>query len=719
VSSALAAIDSSESEDVFGCPLCLKVFLWWVSRMRILPFAFAVVVLPQILRADVSLPAMFSEHMVLQRSASTPVWGQAAPGEKITVAVTDASGAQAEAATSADTAGHWRVNLDLSDPKRLPAGTAYQVVIKGNNTITIPDTLVGEVWLASGQSNMALAMKQTRQEEEIANSANNEIRFFTVGSVASLTPKGEVGGKWVVASPETTPRFSAVAYYFARLVQKETSTPVGIIQASWGGTPVEAWTSIETLRTDETAGKIADAEVTESETFPEVKAAWLAKLKPWLAANQREDEAPSAAEVEAFAKAPASAGTAGWSTVKLPGSLPGDCTQWVRRDISVPESAVGKPFVLDFDEIVGLDTVYFDGKQVGGRTWETFDGFGRPRLNSRRLYTVPAADVTAGPHTVAVRIFAPLGESGINGGYFSAGGQSLTGEWLIKTEKAFPALSPEALAAKPEALKAPQRPWNVASSLYNGMIHGLVPYGLRGVIWYQGENNSGNAAGYRATFPLLIKDWRKQWGKDDMSFYWCQLPNFGNISEDPNASPGWAGIREAQALTLKLPRTGQAVTIDAGEAGDIHPIDKHAPGERLAALALAHDYGKAVEFSGPVYDSMKVEGNAIRIQFQHVGKGLVARPVPEEYLFTSTPQKVMKPLKRNSPSSELEGFLIRGGGDKKWVWADARIDGDSVVVSSPKVAKPEAVRYAWFSNPTINLYNTAGFPAAPFRTDTD
>ncbi|AHF90022.1 9-O-acetylesterase [Opitutaceae bacterium TAV5] len=685
---------------------------------------------PYILHADVTLPSVFSEHMVLQRSAQTPVWGRAASGEKITVSL-DASvsggpaGSGTVKSTTAGADGRWRVNLDLSDAARIPAGP-HRLVITAGNTLSIPDVLIGEVWLASGQSNMARTMSSSGSREEIAGSANDRLRFFTAARQTSLTPLDDVAGKWTVAAPDTTPGFSAVAYYFARQLQAELGAPVGVIHSSWGGTGVEAWTSLDALKSDPALGKIAVTEIETAGKFPEKKAAWLAALRPWLAANGREDRPTPAADLAAFTTLPASAGADGWSAVKLPGKLPGERILWVRREITVPSSAAGKPLVLDFDEIAGIDTVFLDGKPAGGRTLETFDGDGFRRLNVRRTYRVPADAVTAGRHTLAIRIYAPLGGSGINGSYFTAGSQKLGGEWLLKTERAFAPLTPAARNASPGSLKAPLRPWNVSSSLYNAMIHGLAPYGLRGFIWYQGENNAGNPGRYRTAFPLLINDWRARWADfaaaestPPLSFYWCQLPNFQAKTDNANASPGWAGIREAQTLTLKLPRTGQAVLIDAGEPGDIHPQSKREAGARLAALALAHDYGKRVEYSGPVHDSMQVEGSAIRVRFAHVGGGLVARPVPAEYLYASVPKRVTKPLGRNSPESQLEGFLIRGAPGEKWEWADARIDGDTVVVSSPRVPKPQAVRYAWFSNPTCNLYNAAGFPACPFRTDTD
>ncbi|RRJ95971.1 9-O-acetylesterase [Opitutaceae bacterium TAV4] len=683
-------------------------------------------------RADVVLPSVFSEHMVLQRSAATPIWGRAEPGEKITLTLTP----QLTRTTTADANGRWRIDLDLSDTARLPAGP-HQLTLRANNTLTIPDVLIGEVWLASGQSNMARTMSASASKDEIAASTNTQIRFFTAARKASPTPLADVSGKWTIAAPDTTPAFSAVAYYFARQLQAELNTPFGIIHSSWGGTPVEAWTSQTALANNPTLAPQALKNIEAFAAFPAEKTAWLATLKPWLAANQREDlPPPPPATLTAYTTAPATAGTDGWTTVRLPGKLPGERILWIRRDITVPQSAAGKPLTIDIDEIVGIDTVYLDGKKIGGRTLDTYDGDGRGRLNARRQYRVPSADVTAGTHTLAIRIYAPLGESAINAGYFTAGSQSLSGNWLLKTEHAFPALTAAARATNPGSLKAPLRPWNVPASLYNGMIDPLVPYALRGFIWYQGENDAGNPTRYAESFPQLINDWRARWNDSGLastatplSFYWCQLPNYQNKPENPNASPGWAGIRESQTRTLSLPRTGQAVLIDVGEGGDVHPKSKREAGARLAALALANDYGKTDTIAtGPAYDRMSIEGSAIRIHFKNTNTAataLVAKPVPSEHLWQSVPNRVTKPIMRPIPDSQLEGFIIRGatgsGSGAKWHWASATIDPatNTVLVSSPEVPKPQAVRYAWFSNPTCNLYNAAGFPACPFRTDTD
>ncbi|MFA6959864.1 MAG: sialate O-acetylesterase [Opitutaceae bacterium] len=684
-----------------------------------LALAGLVIGLTAALRAAVVLPPIFSEHMVLQRSGTTPVWGTATPGEAVNVVLFVGDDRVADARSTAGADGRWRVDLDLSDTVKVPSGKPLRFVVKGVNALSFSDVVVGEVWLASGQSNMARTMAICAAEGEIDASANASIRFFTVANQTATTPLAEVRGVWTVASPANTPRFSAVAYYFARRIQAELGVPVGIVHASWGGTPVEAWTSMSALSANSIAASKAEAQVKDARQFTAQKEAWLKALRPWLVATNRDDAPPSAEQIEAFAKTPVSA-EAGWTTVKLPGRLPGERVLWVRRDFEVDSAQAGKTLTLDFDEIVGIDTVYFDGREVRGRTLETFDGDGVSRRNTRREYKVPADAVSAGRHTVAVRIYAPLpGDSGMNGGYFSAGSKNLSGEWQLKTEREFPSLTEYQRETSPGRLKAPLRPWNVPGSLFNGMINGLVPYGLRGVIWYQGENDTGDYERYRTTFPLMIKDWRQRWSAPDLSFYWCQLPNFGSKTDRAHDESNWAGLREAQSLTLALPNTGQAVIIDAGEAGDVHPRDKHLPGERLATIALARDYGRGGEYSGPVFESMQIEGATIRLRFTHLGGGLVVRPVPDEYLYKSTPTRVMRPLTRNRPDSQLEGFAVRDAKGGRWEWADARIEGDTVVVSSSRVPMPSEVRYDWGSNPSGNLYNKAGQPASPFRTHRD
>lgn len=490
--------------------------------------------LPLLAAAEVRMPAILSDHLVLKRGADTPVWGKAAPDEAIVVTLGEAT---ARTVTGAD--GRWRVTLDLTGS---PAGPLV-LTVEGKNRIAINDVLIGEVWLASGQSNMAFRLKAaTDAEKEIAGSANFQLRQFEVARAEEANPAEDCKGVWVVAGPETVGAFSAVAYFFAKRLQGELQIPVGIINASVGGTPCEAWTSPEAIQAD-----------------PHLKAARERALAA-LAAPPLQDEQKGEAK---------------------------------RRKIP------------------------------------------------RRAQTEPGC-------------------------------------------------------------------------LFNGMISPLLPCALSGVIWYQGEANAKRAWQYRSAIPRMIQDWRNQWQRPDLPFYFCQLPNHYPKRAEPTNSL-WAELREAQSLALRLPHTGQAVLIDLGEAGDLHPPGKQGPGNRLAAIALANVYGRKITFSGPVYQAMKIEAGKIRLAFAHADDGLVAQPLPNTYN-VKTKAGQTAPLVRNSPDSELEGFAICGS-DHQWVWAEAKIDGESVLVWSDKISDPVAVRYAWADNPTCNLANGAGLPAAPFRTD--
>jgi sialate O-acetylesterase len=317
---------------------------------------------------------------------------------------------------------------------------------------------------------------------------------------------------------------------------------------------------------------------------------------------------------------------------------------------------------------------------------------------------------------LAVRIFNPSAGAGIEPGKarFQGNHFMLTGEWLGKAEFALPPLSDAAKSALPPRPPTPIEPLNVASYLFNGMINPVIPYAIQGAIWYQGEGNWLRGHQYRTAFPALIKDWRAKWDRGDFPFYFCQIANLGVHSPRPEES-AFAEVREAQSMTLSLPKTGQAILIDIGEEGNIHPADKVSVGDRLARIALAGTYGKSVPFSGPVFEAMAVEGNKVRLRFKHTDGGLVAKPLPAAYQPVSTDPKTV-PLVRNSPAGELEGFAVCGL-DRKWAWATAKIEGDAVIAWNDAVPEPVAVRYAWAQNPFCNLYNGEGLPAAPFRTD--
>jgi len=651
-------------------------------------------------RADVKMPAIFSDHMVLQSADKVPVWGQAEPGEEVTVKF---GGKTYAAKAGAD--GRWILDMDLKDSAVGP----FEMEISGKNKITIRDAVVGQVWLASGQSNMERMIKQTAgADQEIAASANPMIRQFKIPRTPADSPANDCKGEWVLAGPATTADFTAVGYYFAKRLNRELGAPVGIINSTWGGTFSEAWTSAGSIAEVPSLAKGAELRKTRKLEYPAQIKAFSDGFAAWMRETGREDKPFDPA---AFAGDQASAD--GWVPVTLPGKtiaapgLPEYGAIWLKREIEVPQGAIAPGLNVLFGNMKGFETIYWNGKKISETTPEKFTGEGMPRLCG-----IAPQLIKPGKNIMAIRVFAPVEPPAIiiTPQSFNAGPVSLAGTWQAKAEFSLPGMN-----SLPPPPKPPRQPVGIlASELFNGMIAPLIPYRLAGVIWYQGEANRGRAWEYRDAFPLLIKDWRKQWGREDLPFYFCQLANFLEKKNEPSDS-AWAETREAQSLALSLPGTGQAVLIDIGEAKDIHPRNKVDAGERLARIALAKNYGKKVVSSGPVYGSMKVDGKTIRVKFDHAEGGLVAKALPAQYdvqtLVGST-----APLVRNSPGSELEGFTICGA-DHKWVWADARIEGDSVVVWSDKVPAPVAVRYGWADNPTCNLYNGEGFPASPFRTD--
>jgi sialate O-acetylesterase len=645
--------------------------------MKRVPLALALLCGGASVRADVVLPSLFSDHAVLQAANKVPVWGKADPKESVTVTL-----GNARASTAAGADGKWRVDLDLSTAGAGP----FELVVQGRNRLVAEDVLVGQVWVCSGQSNMEWPLRGSGgAKEEIARSADAQLREFKMKKAASATPLDAVEGKWVVATPETTPDFTAVGYYFAKNLRSELHAPVGLINSSWGGTPVEAWTRFE--------GFAPDADLAAGAKQAQAAAAhykgFLADYRDWMARQNREDRAAAAPETfNAFAP-----DATGWKPVTLPGS-PADAgagdagAVWICRKITLPAGAVGSGLQVFFGDVKDAVKIYWNGVPVGQGGIES----------TMHRYGVHAKHVTSAEGVLSARIFNPSGSPTIAPGDarfridYKGGSMQLAGEWMAKTEYAFPSLAAGAVAcpAKPPLPLADQ---HVASYLYNGMIQPLIPSAIAGVIWYQGEQNWDRGWQYRTAFRLMITDWRRQWSQGDFPFYFCQLPNYGAPASKPGNS-NWAEVRESQAAALTLPATGMAVLIDVGEAGNIHPADKRSVGDRLALIALAETYGKDVARSGPVYASQKTEGARVRIEFMNTDGGLATKPV----------------------SSPVRGFMICGA-DQKWQWAEAKIEGAGVVVWSADVPAPVAVRYAWADNPVCNLYNGAGLPAAPFRTD--
>ncbi|MDP0496053.1 MAG: sialate O-acetylesterase [Verrucomicrobiota bacterium JB024] len=608
----------------------------------------------------------------------------------------------------ANDAGNWRVTLDLSGVDSQPH---EMTIVAGDEVRVVSDVLVGEVWIGSGQSNMEWPLELTTDaEQELARPENPLLRFFTVAKVTAPQPLDSVEGKWVLASPAALANLSATGYYFSRNIQVELGTPVGFINASWGGSPVEAWTSMESLVRDEELGPRAASITQYHADFPALTAAFKKSFGAWCQQLSRQDIPQGQPEdynrVHAF-KGP-------WEKVKLPGLLadsgaPDAGAFWVKKTIQIPYEMDGLQQSVHLGRISGFCQIYWNGELIREVSSET------GAQSDIIIYTDPSI-IHEGEATLAIRIFNPGSGTGIFCDDFCVGGSiPLSGDWDLFVEKELAPLTVPELEAMPMLPLAPVADYHTATFTYNGMIAPVIPYAIRGVIWFQGETNVTRAWQYRRAFPLLIEDWRAKWQQGDLPFFFCQLANFEGKVSDPNFPEALPELREAQSLALTLPETGQAVLIDVGEEGDIHFRNKTEVGYRLAQIALARVYGRDREYSGPVYESHRQEGKVIRLAFTHADSGLVAKPLPNEYLLRTTGATVRQ-LKRNSPGSELEGFAICGA-DRKWYWADARVEGNSVVVSSPDVPVPTAVRYAWASNPTCNLYNQAGFPAAPFRTD--
>jgi len=651
--------------------------------------------------ADVKLPAIISDHMVLEKAAKVPIWGKADPGEEVSVTL---DGRTAKTTSGAD--GKWMISLNLKDSAPGP----FEMTVEGKNKLKLADVVVGEVWVASGQSNMEWVLVNTiGAAEEIAQSANPMLRQFLVKKNATCDVQDDTVGAWVAASPQTSGGFSAAGYYFAKRLQNELKVPVGLVHTSWGGTPCEAWTSVEAIDSipDLKASRERDWKVLKE--YPERKKAFVEGMDKWTRENGRGDR--PVADATAFSGMDIS--TEGWIPVTLPGTLkapglPESGAVWLRKEIEISNTAADLSLQLAID---GYDSIYWNGNLVQQTGYKDFRGTGYVRRHGP--YTIKPADLKKGKNVLAIRLYEPVGPAKLSAPLM-AGLSNLAGEWLAKPEYEFPALDAQKLASAPQPPVNPVNPQGVASCLFNGMVNPILPYAIRGAIWYQGESNAGRAVQYRTAFPLLITDWRKQWNQGDFPFYFCQLANFMDKKTGPGDS-AWAELREAQSMTLGLPNTGQAVLIDIGESADIHPRKKTDVGERLALIALAKDYGKKIPFSGPVYNSMRTEGGKAILSFKSADGGLVAKTLPDTYTVKSQSGETA-PLVRNSPGSQLEGFAICGE-DRKWVWADARIDGDNVVVWSDKVPVPVAVRYAWAENPTCNLFNGAGLPASPFRTD--
>ena len=656
--------------------------------------------LSPLLRAEVQLPSIFSDHAVVMKSSLVPVWGKADPGEAITASIADQA-----AHTEAGPDGRWKLQLNLQAADAGP----HVLVVKGKNEVRIHDVVIGEVWLASGQSNMELPLRVTADADaEIARSSNPMLRQFAVRKTGANQPMEDCDGQWTVAEPGTVGEYTAVGYYFGKELQRARQQPVGIIHASNGGTFIEPWTPTDALeKIDAFRAPVASIRKRTAE-YPLAKAMFAKGFATWLKAHDREDK--PCPEIDAYAAVNTDASD--WRAVTLPSKgpvagFPSSGVFWLRRNMDVSAVVAQQGFKIMMGPLEGCWQVYWNGKLLTETTYAQLPGKG-----VSCYFAVPPEHIRTGKNTLAIRIYSPTSPLLVQGASLWAGPIVLDGVWMAKVERSFAGLPPDVLNSAPQMTY--KQPDMMPGSLYNARIHPLTRYAIAGVLWYQGESNVSRAYQYRTAFRALIDGWREKWQRDDLPFYWCQVSNNYAKLPAPGESP-WAELRESQSLALALPCTGQAVTIDLGEAGDLHFRDKKSAAHRLFLIAQAKYYGEPVASSGPVYESITIEGSKARIKFTSTDGGLVAAVLPPTYPM-KTLLKETKPLIRNSPLSQFEGFAICGE-DHRWVWADAKIDGGTVLVWSDKVPKPVAVRYGWSDNPTCNLTNGAGLPASPFRTD--
>lgn len=548
-------------------------------KFRLLPaLAFSLLAANLVsVRAEVRLPALFTDHAILQCDVPVPVWGWAAPGEPVKISF---GGKTVQ--TKADANGRWIARLGPLPP----SGNAQRLVVTGRNQLTVEDVIVGEVWLASGQSNMGFPLSAAHNAAEVIPGAGDtQLRLFTVPKTTAAAPATEVGGAWQVCQPETVKDFSAVAYFFGRDLRRALNRPVGLINAAWGGTPIQTWISFDAWKAAPPFTKYVDAwdkAVARHAAVladPAIIAAYHADLKQW----QTEVQPAFSAAMKAY------------NAAKAAGGDPGP----------------------------------------------------KPK---------PARPEPANPDPMAIP-------------------------------------SPSARPSTPTVL-------------FNSMIAPLIPYGIRGVIWYQGEANGSGGLEYRTLFPRMIADWRTRWGLGNFAFLYVQLAGWDMAPTQPADQHDWPFLREAQLLTLSVPATGMVVTTDVSHPKDVHPAAKSFVGERLALLARRVAHGEKLVASGPLFRSAKIDGGVVRVEFTEVGDGLVIGEAPW-----------LAPKDSPLPTDRLVGFSIAGE-DRRWVDAEARIEGAaSVIVSSPEVPAPVAVRYGWANSPRANLANREGLPASPFRTD--
>jgi len=613
--------------------------------------------------ANVHLPKLFTNNMVLQRDKPVRIWGWAGAGENITVVFNGQS-----LKTKAGKDSNWQVVLSP-----MQYGGPFRLEVSGKNSIQLDNILIGDVWLCSGQSNMDWVVKNSNNApKEIEDAQYPSIRFFTVGKATDFKPQKDIAdGEWLECNPSTVGDFSAVAYFFGRKLNRDMNIPIGLVNSSVGGTVIQAWTNWEVMKNDE---KYRNADLTQIE---KENSLMKEKLDKYNAALKND-----IGDLEKWFEP--TADTQGWKPIQLPqlweqtdiGNTDGHI--WFKKEFNLSESMEGKAITINLGPIDDEDVTYLNGKKIGATQIFNID----------RIYKVDPSFLLKGKNTLVIKVT----DNGGGGGLYGAPAQlsveggnekvSLAGQWWYK-----------ASALSTQFGIVDYGPNSFPSQLYNAMIAPLIPFSIRGVIWYQGESNVLEGHKYQQLFPGMIADWRKQWG-DDFPFLWVQIANLFPTAQTPVPSY-LAELREAQHKTLSLPHTAEVIAIDLGDPNDIHPSNKQDIGRRLALSAEKLAYGKDSICGGPLYDTFTTSGNKMILTVKSMGSGLM---VKDKYGY-------------------LKGFSIAGQ-DQQFVWAKAYLEGDKIIVYSESVSQPVAVRYAWSDNPDdANLYNKEGFPASPFRSD--
>ena len=645
----------------------------------------------EVVKKQLIMNSLFSDNMVLQQQEEVAFWGTYSPGQKVSVSTSWGK----ENNVIADEQGKW--SQKLSTPK---AGGPYEIsIITNDSTILFKNVLIGEVWIAAGQSNMAMPLTGflpyepvANYQEEIANAKYPTIRMFTVEKNTSPSKLDRVKGDWQVCFPTTADKFSATGYFFARKLQQELAIPIGIIHTAWGGTEAEAWTSKEGLKDF-------------PEFIKEIEAFDVIKITNWTNQFASKPKPNSLEELEQFDLQDEQISNpqfddSKWAVIDLPHEgclskdfIPATNTDqflngafWYRKTVQIED--MDSEYQLHIGSIDDGDVTYINGHKIGATlNW-----------SEKRKYSIPKSLLQKGKNTVAIKQLDTGGGSAISGPIYLENKRgdkiSLEGAWsglfygdLSSQDLIIYGLDhQDKLKDKPLVINS--GPNDLSSSLFNGMLNPLIPYTIKGAIWYQGESNVGRAEQYEKLFPAMIKDWRAHWQKE-FPFYFVQIAPFSYRGDSENKS---ADLRDAQRKTLTLSKTGMASTMDIGKSKSLHPDNKQDVGIRLALLALDKDYGVNVVSSGPLYKSHTIIKNKILLEFDHIGSGLMAK------------------------NAQLESFEIAGA-DKQFVAATAKIVEDKIEVVATTIDQPVYARYAWKDFIVGSLFNKEGLPASSFTTE--